>query len=62
MFGSKDDKTERLERITMLLKGHEALSQAQIAEQLGVARSTIMRDLPMLEEQAVILQEDEMEE
>jgi DNA-binding IclR family transcriptional regulator len=57
MFGSKQGKAERLEHEVELLKGEELLP-AQIAERLGVPRSTVMRDLPELEGRGVLLQED----
>jgi DeoR/GlpR family transcriptional regulator of sugar metabolism len=56
MFGSKQGKEERLEHITELLE-QEALSPAQIAERLNVPRSTVTRDLPVLEERGIFLQE-----
>lgn len=58
MFGSKDLKIERLDQEIELLEA-EALRPAQIAERLGVPRSTVMRDLPELEKRGVLLQEDE---
>jgi len=58
MFGSKQGKEERLEQEVELLE-EEALLPAQIAEHLGVPRSTVMRDLPQLEDRGVLLQEDE---
>lgn len=58
MFGSKEGKVERLEQEIELLEA-EALRPAQIAERLGVPRSTVMRDLPELEDRGVLLQEDE---
>ena len=58
MFGSKEGKVDRLEQEVELLE-EEALLPAQIAERLGVPRSTVMRDLPELEERGVLLQEDE---
>ena len=58
MFGSKEGKVDRLEQEIELLEG-EALLPAQIAERLGVPRSTVMRDLPELEDRGVLLQEDE---
>jgi len=57
MFGSKQGKADRLEQEVELLEGEELLP-AQIAERLGVPRSTVMRDLPELEERGVLLQED----
>lgn len=58
MFGNKQGKAERLEQEIELLE-EEALSAAQIADRLGVPRSTVMRDLPVLEDRGVLLQEDE---
>jgi len=58
MFGSKDGKVDRLEQEVELLEA-EALRPAQIAERLGVPRSTVMRDLPDLEDRGVLLQEDD---
>lgn len=57
MFGSKASKTERLERIVETINEHPNISPARIAALLGVPRSTIIRDLPRLEERGVLLQE-----
>ncbi len=59
MFGSKHEKAKRLERIAELLEERNELSPAQIADYLGVPRSTVLRDLPELEERGIILQEGE---
>lgn len=58
MFGSKQGKQERLAQYQELL-GEEALTPAQLAARLGVPRSTVLRDLPDLEEQGVRLEEEE---
>jgi DNA-binding IclR family transcriptional regulator len=58
MFGSKEGKAERLEEEMELLQ-QQALSPAQLADRLGVPRSTVLRDLPMLEELGFLLQEDQ---
>jgi len=58
MFGSKQGKEERLEQEVALLE-QEALSPAQIAERLNIPRSTVTRDLPVLEDRGVLLQEAE---
>lgn len=59
MFGSKQDKHERLAQIAEVLRHYpDGLSQAEIAAHLGVPRSTIARDLPVLEERGIFLQED----
>ena len=58
MFGSKQGKQERLDRYTELLS-EEACTPAQLAAKLGVPRSTVLRDLPQLEERGVKLEEEE---
>jgi predicted DNA-binding transcriptional regulator YafY len=58
MFGSKQGKQERLAHYAALL-GEEALTPAQLAQRLGVPRSTVLRDLPQLDEVGVKLDEDE---
>lgn len=58
MFGNKSDKTKRLEQTADLLTQQE-LSAAELAQMLGVERSTVLRDLPLLEDRGVFLQEDE---
>lgn len=57
MFGSKQGKQERLGQYEALLD-EEALTAAQLAARLGVPRSTVLRDLPELEERGVRLEED----
>ncbi len=60
MFGSKQDKVDRLVQIVEILQRvPQGVSQAQLASLLGVPRSTIARDLPVLEECGILLQEDE---
>lgn len=58
MFGSKQGKRERLEQYQELLSDEE-LTQAQLAERLGVPRSTVLRDLVDLEAQGVKLAEED---
>lgn len=58
MFGSKQGKQERLSQYEELLSEGE-LSPAQLAARLRVPRSTVLRDLPELEEQGVLLAEEE---
>jgi DNA-binding MarR family transcriptional regulator len=58
MFGSKQGKEERLEQEVALLE-QETLLPAQIAERLNVPRSTVTRDLPVLEDRGIFLQEAE---
>ena len=57
MNRSKD--MARLQKIEELLKEHpEGLRQSEIARQLGLHRSTVMRDLPAMEEAGILLAED----
>jgi predicted DNA-binding transcriptional regulator YafY len=58
MFGSKQGKQERLAQYQELLND-EALTPAELAAKLGVPRSTVLRDLPELEDQGVKLAEEE---
>lgn len=58
MFGSKQGKQERLAQYQELLSKEE-LSQAQIAQRLGVPRVTVMRDLADLHDSGVLVEEDE---
>lgn len=58
MFGSKQGKQERLSQYEELLSEGD-LTPAQLAARLGVPRSTVLRDLPDLEEQGVLLAEEE---
>lgn len=57
MFGSKQAKEERLAREAALLEQQER-SVADLAEEIGVPRSTIWRDLTDLEDRGILLQED----
>lgn len=58
MFGSKQGKRDRLEQYEELLREGD-LSQAQLAQRLGVPRSTVLRDLVDLEERGIQLEESE---
>jgi predicted DNA-binding transcriptional regulator YafY len=59
VFGGKQQKRDRLQQIVEVLRQHpHGLSQAELARSLNVPRSTIMRDLPLLEDQGIFLQED----
>jgi len=59
MFGTKQGKGQRLDQIVGLLEQHPGgLSQSEIARQLREERSTIHRDLAVLEERGVLLAED----
>ena len=60
MFGSKKRKKTRLCRITRLLEqANRPLTQAELAQRVGVRRSTIYKDLAVLEEKGVLLAEDD---
>lgn len=61
MYGSKQDKARRLERLEQLLREasvSQPLTLSQLADRLGVPRSTVLRDLPCLEDRGVLVQED----
>lgn len=58
MFGNKQAKESRLEQIVSLLEQHGSMSQAELAAHLRVPRSTVLRDLPALEDRGVLLAED----
>lgn len=58
MFGSKKEKQERLEQYEQILSD-ETLTPAQLAARLNVPRSTVLRDLPELEDRGVRLEEEE---
>ena len=58
MNHSKD--RARLRQIEALLEKHpQGLRQSEIARELKLHRSTVMRDLPALEEMGVLLMEDD---
>lgn len=60
MFGTKQGKEERLERMVELIAQHPGgLSQSEIARRLRVERSTVYRDLAVLEARGVLLAEDQ---
>lgn len=60
MFGTKQSKWRRQEQIVELLRRHypEGLTVPELARMLDVPNSTILRDLPDLEDQQVFLDED----
>lgn len=59
MFGSKRKKRDRLQRMAEIVERRKGISQAELARQLGVHRSTVGKDLVQLEERGVLLAEDE---
>ena len=59
MYGSKDDKRKRLEKVAALVAlASEGVTQAALARALGVAASTILDDLAALERLGILLAED----
>ena len=59
MFGNKDDKKKRLEKMSRMIEQHpEGISQSELARKLGVPRCTVKRDLPTLEKSGVLLAEN----
>jgi DeoR/GlpR family transcriptional regulator of sugar metabolism len=50
MFGSKDEKTTRLQKMTELIEQKGRLSVDAIAKQLGINRATIYKYLPYLKD------------
>ncbi len=59
MFGTKREKQQRLQRYAQVLTEAGPLTAAELAYRLGVPRSTVIRDLPLLEEQGLLLAEDQ---
>lgn len=59
MFGSKQQKQDRLDNLTENLLDGEWHTQSQLANDLNVPRSTIFKYLPDLEDRGVHLEEDD---
>ena len=56
MFGNKRKKEERLRRIGAVLKQEKnGITQTELARRLGVTRSTVLKDLAVLQNKAGIL-------
>ena len=56
MFGNKQNKMSRLFNIGRILKEAEGgVTQAELARQMGVSRSTINKDLTIIQKEAGIL-------
>lgn len=59
MFGNKADKSRRLARLTQLIRDADGVTQAHLARELEVPRSTVYKDLATLEARGVLLAEDD---
>lgn len=59
MFGSKSSKSERLNKTQRLIAASGEIQPAELARQLGVAQSTVSKDLVALQDQGVLLCEDD---
>lgn len=50
MFGSKDGRLRRLEQLERIVRQDKAgITQAELARRLGVTRSTVHKDLAVLQ-------------
>jgi DeoR/GlpR family transcriptional regulator of sugar metabolism len=58
MFGNKQSKQERLEQMAKVIEQHPDITQAELAQQMGMPRSTVKRDLPAMEKAGILLAED----
>lgn len=59
MFGSKQQKQNRLKSLASEIQSSPDLTQAELARRLRVHRSSIGKDLVTLEQQGVLLSEDD---
>ncbi len=60
MYGNKQQKTDRLGRLVALVaKAGKGISQAALAQRLGVSRAVINKDLVTLHVRGVRLAEDD---
>ena len=60
MYGDKDVKRARLETMAKLVAAAPTgVTQAELAQALGVSRSTVNKDLVCLESNGVCLAEDD---
>lgn len=56
MFGNKKEKMSRLAKIGRILKSAKGgMTQAELARRLGVSRSTVHKDLSIIQEKTGIL-------
>lgn len=59
MFGNKQGKQERLHQIADVLQQRPAITQADLARELGMNRATLHKDLVDLEKAGILLAEDD---
>lgn len=62
MFGNKENKLGRLFKIVQVLKeSDEGISQADLAREAGTSRSTLFKDLAILQEKtgALVAEDDD---
>ena len=52
-------KEVKFEEVQQIIEQHPGISIRELARQLGVAASTILRRLPSLEEAGILLSEDD---
>lgn len=55
MFGKKDDKAYRFQELAEKVQQADGITQAELARELGVARSTINKDLAVIQDRAGLL-------
>lgn len=60
MFGSKNNRVDRLEKMSEIVKDGDGVSQADLSRELGVSRGTVNKDLSVIQEKiGVRLAEDD---
>ena len=58
-MANKTATARRLMQMVSLLQRNPRLTQGEMARQLRLDRSTVLRSLPMLEERGILLVEDD---
>ena len=58
MFGNKQAKQQRLEQMASVIERHPDITQAELARQMKMPRSTVKRDLLAMEQAGILLTED----
>ena len=60
MFGNRNDRLDRLEKMSEIVKEGDGVSQADLSRELGVSRGTVNKDLSVIQEKiGVRLAEDD---